>query len=278
MSRKKYQISEAEYKATINRLNEIFDYHTPSYTIDEDEANNKMDFGQDGGEDMPPVGDEGGMPQGGGQQPPMGGGEQEPPMGGEGMDAPPQGGTDMGGDMPQGGTEGPEGFNPQGDITADEFNAAEQPTPDDNVVDISDLTDAQEATDSEIAQLGGKFEKVLNTINAFTELIKSNDAKIEDLKKEFERRNPTQVEKMSLHTAKGEPFNTSPEDYWEKKSAETNYSPDSDNDGKGMPQYAITANDINSGQDWKNIAASISPDEDDDEIMYSQSLKSLLGL
>ena len=100
----------------------------------------------------------------------------------------------------------------------------------------------------------------------------NNDDKIEQLKAEFERRNPTQVEKLSMNTAKGGPFNVSPEEYWDEKQATSNYSIEDDDNGKEQGQYVITANDVNGSVDWKSIADSL----DDDDFMYHQTLNGVL--
>ena len=171
----------------------------------------------------------------------------------------------------------PQGLNPQeegesdfgGDISQDDFNSA---SPDDDVVDVSELTDVQKETEDKVEQFDAKFDKVFKALGQWEELIKSNNEKIEDLKAEFEKRNPTQVEKLSMQTAKSGPFNVKPEDYWNEKEATSNYSTEPDNNGKEQGQYVITKNDIEGNTDWKSIADSIS-----DDILYHPTLKNTMG-
>jgi hypothetical protein len=92
------------------------------------------------------------------------------------------------------------------------------------------------------------------------------------LKAEFEKRNPTQVEKLSMQTAKSGPFNVKPEDYWNEKEATSNYSTEPDNNGKGQGQYVITKDDVEGTTDWKSIADSIS-----DDALYHPTLKNTMG-
>lgn len=206
---------------------------------------------------------------------PMPGGD--PMSGGDPNAMPPVGGADAGG-APQ----TPQGFNPQdmggdagapmpgGDLTPDDFEGGANP--DDDVIDVSELTDAQEETEEEVEKFNDKFEQVFRVLGQWEELIKSNNEKIEDLKAEFEKRNPTQVEKLSMQTAKSGPFNVTPEDYWNEKEATSNYSTEPDNNGKGQGQYVITKDDVEGTTDWKSIADSIS-----DDALYHPTLKNTMG-
>ena len=217
-----------------------------------------------------------GVPDTGGNMPQDGGA----PMGPNAETPAPDGG--MGQDAMQGGeTQGPEGFNPQvpqedmsGNIPMDDGMGADGGLqPDDDVIDVSDLTDSQEETQEDVEKLNDKFENVMKYLGKFEELIKSNDEKINDLKAEFEKRNPTQVEKLSMQTARSYPFNTTPEEYWDNKVQTSNYRTDDDNNGKEQGQYVITKNDIDGATDWKTISDSL----DDFDFMH-QTMKNTMGL
>ena len=174
----------------------------------------------------------------------------------------------------------PQGFNPQpsagGDISAADFDAAggDVQQPGDEVLDVTELTDKQEDIEKEVSEIGGKFDKVMKALGAFEELVRANNEKIEDLKAEYERRNPTQVEKLSMQTAKSYPFNVTPEEFWKEKEATSNYSTEDDDNGKEQGQYQITANDVAGATDWKAISDSF----DDDDFMYNQTLAKVMGL
>ena len=213
------------------------------------------------------------------------GGEMDPNMGndpaamGGGMD--PNMGNDpaaMGGEMDPN-MSGPEGFSPQ-DMPLDggmeqSTDGVTEPMQDgDEVIDVDDLTNAQEETEAEVSKINDKFDKVLKAIGAFEELLRSNDEKIEGLKSEFEKRNPTQVEKLSMQTAKSYPFNVKPEEFWAEKEATSNYSTEDDQNGVKQGQYVITAKDIAGETNWKEIADSL----DDDDFMYNQTLNKILSL
>ena len=225
-------------------------------------------------------------PMGGGAMgaDPMGGVAGADPMGGAAPGADPTGGAAPGADpAAAGGDEGgqaqpPEGFNPQ-DAPMDPMGGAADPAmggeggeqPGDEVLDVTELTDKQDDIEGEVEKIGGKFDKVMKAIGAFEELLRSNDEKIDNLKAEFERRNPTQVEKLGLQKEKSYPFNVTPEEFWNEKEATSNYSTEPDNNGKGQGQYVITADDVNGDTNWKAIADSLS-----DDFLYNQTLDKLL--
>lgn len=261
------------------RFQQIMEYTTIRHKY-LDEAGNEeqpMDGAQDaapddmgaadqsmGGGDM--AGDQGMDPTQQGAEPPMdanGGmpGAEQP------MDA-------NGGDQ----SASPEGFNPQvpqdgmGDMGMDAMPSDNGVQPDDEVVDVSDLTDSQEETQEDVDKLGDKFDKVMKYLGQFEELIKANDEKINDLKAEFERRNPTQVEKLSMQTAKSYPFDVTPEEFWKQKEATTNYRTEDDDNGKEQGQYVITKNDVDGTVDWKAISDTL----DDFDVMH-QTMKNTMG-
>ena len=230
----------------------------------------------------------GGADMGGGM-PPMGG---DPSMAGGDPNA--MGGADMGGDpnamggdpsmaggdpnADGGEVQTPEGFNPQdpsmmgGDPNA--MGGADTEQPGDEVLDVTELTDKQDDIEDEIKEVGGKFEEVLKAIGSFEELIKANDEKLEDLKAEIERRNPTQIEKLGLQKEKSYPFSVSPDEYWKDKEATSNYSTEPDNNGVTQGQYVITAKDVDGDVNWKAIADSL----DDKGFLYNQTLDKLFNL
>lgn len=277
------------FENTRKRIANLMEFTEFGSLIDEDDK--EQDGAPDGG-GMPPMGDDpnamgNGDPNGGGM-PPMG--DDPNAMGGEdpnGGGMPPMGGDPnaMGGGDPNGQEQqGPEGFNPQvddemgGDMPPMDDGMGGDPNggmqPDDEVVDITELTDTQEETEHKVEKLGDKFDKVFKAIGKFEELLRQNDEKIEKLSTEFEKRNPTQIEKLSMQTDKSYPFNVTPSDFWKNKEATSNYSTEYDNNGKEQGQYAITANDIKGAVDWKNIADSL----DDDDFIYNQTLDGILKI
>lgn len=202
---------------------------------------------------MPPMGGpEGGAPDAG-----MGGPDAGAAPGGapgqEGMPGGDQGGApDAGMGGPEGGAQGVDGFNPQGGEPAPAM-----PQDDEEVIDVDELVDTQDETKAKVAKLDGKIESLIQIISKLESGLDQNSAHMEELKQEFEKRNPTQVEKMTLRAKQGYPFAQSPDDYWAGKEAEGNYSPEDDNNGEGDERYAITKNDVDNITDWDSIYKSI---------------------
>ena len=243
-----------QFNDVLKRLNEITDFD-PRHPLTEFvvppvgtfEADENPDDQQNGGAPAGP--DAGGAPAG-----PDAGGAPAPPQGFN-----PQ---DMGGGAPDMGPD---------------MSGLENQQPGDEVLDVTELTDAQENMEDEIKGIGGKFDEVLKAIGAFEEALRSNDEKIEDLKAEFERRNPTQIEKLGVKQAQSYPFNVSPNDYWKDKEATSNYSSEPDNNGKEQGQYVITADDVKGDVNWKAIADSFN-DNQFRKFMYEQRLDKLVQL
>ena len=227
--------------------------------------------------DQDPMG--GGMPGGdpmGGGMPggdPMGGGMPGgDPMGG-GMSGAQQGGDAQMGGMNQGDedqSQGVENFNPQ---VPDE-NMQQAPVEeesDEEVIDVDDLTKSQEASEEKITSVESKIEKLLSLIDKVEADIDRNNSDMEQLRQEFEKRNPTQVEKMTLRAKQGYPFTQSPDDYWNEKEKEGNYSSEDDKNGEGDQRYVITRDDVNNITDWDSIYKAI------DKGDFHQSLRDILN-
>lgn len=162
--------------------------------------------------------------------------------------------------------QGPEGFNPQVDLDPNI-----QAQPDDNVIDVTDLTNSQEKVEQDMDKMDARFDQVIQAVGRFEEMLKSNDEKIEALKSEMEKRNPTEVEKLSLRSQQSAPFDVKPEEYWDEKQKTSNYSIEDDNNGKGQSQYEITKGDVDN-MDMKSVSDSL-----DDLDIYHQTFRNTLG-
>ena len=282
-------MAKNENKLWEDRMQTLFDYNPKKGIVSEFVVlPNGVD--EDGEEDpnaapAPDAAAPGGDPAAMGGDPAAMGGDPNAAPGGDpaamgGASAAMGGGpAPMGGDpnAAAGGATPPEGFNPQGEFgpTGDPAPTGEldQPAPDDDVIDISDFTDSQEKMEDDIDKIDGKFAKVMKAIGAFEELLRSNDEKIEDLKAEFERRNPTQVEKLGIQQANSYPFNVNPNEYWKEKEATSNYSTEPDDNGKEQGQYVITADDVNGDVNWKGIYDSLN-----DDFLYHQTLDKIVRI
>lgn len=204
----------------------------------------------------------------GGADPSMGGDPNA--MGGAG---PSMGGADqsMGGDPnAMGSGQSPEGFAPQGvdqgmamDGMGGDQNAMggeDTPGPNDDVIEIDDLTDAQEDTEHKVDALTSKFERLMSSIDSIEQRINDIDAHtnqyLGSLKGEMEKRNPTPLQRLTMRSTKSSPYTMTPNEYMNNYAPE-NYSDESDNNGADDPQYKITKGDIDDFVDYNSIAKDI---------------------
>ncbi len=154
----------------------------------------------------------------------------------------------------------------------DSLSAPEsQEQPDDTVIDVSDITDSQEDIKQEVAQINDKYDRVVKALDAFEKLIKASNEKIDSLKGEYEKRNPTQLEKLNMQTAHSYPFNVTPEEYWKEKEKTSNYRTGQDNK-KEEQEFVITKKDVEGDNNWKGIADTL------DDNLYDQSLDNLFKI
>ena len=244
-----------------------------------------FDVSEEGEDDMM----QGGDPSMGGADPSMGG---DPGMGGDmGGDPNAMGGDPnaMGGDPNAAGGEAtpPEGFQPQGveqgapmdgmggDPNAQggmdpamggDPNAMGDPSMggdpnaiggDDEVIDVDDLTDSQEETEKKVDALSGKFERLMSSLDNLEKRISDIDTHTNEylgkLESEFEKRNPTPLQRMSMRSTKSAPYGMTPNEYMNNYAPE-NYSDADDNNGADDPQYKITKGDIDRFTDYNSIA------------------------
>ena len=191
------------------------------------------------------------------------GGDMNAGMGGDPsmMGGAPSGPDAMGGDpsMDGGEAQPPQGFNPQGG-EQEQLGATPETDPnqeEEEVIDVDDLTNSQEETEKKIDALSDKFERLIGMLDGFEKQIDSSNERMETLRAEIEKRNPTPVEKMSIRAKNSYPFNITPDEYWKDKEATSNYSPEDDNNGADDPVYQITKDDIDNISDWNSIYKSL---------------------
>jgi len=220
---------------------------------------------------------DGGMPQDpnamGGADP-MGGGDPNA-MGGQDSMA---GGADpnaMGGDPMACGAD-PNAQDPMadpmgGDMGADpmEDPMGDEPADDGDTIDIDGLTKAEDKLNVKQNHIGRDLSKVdnristlIDTINNLLTKVDSNNSEIESLKAEFEKRNPTQTEKLNLRSLDSYPFNVKPNEYWADKAKQGGYEAYADNDEPTTKEYVITNDDVDNPSD--DIANTFFKIDDDD--------------
>ena len=177
---------------------------------------------------------------------PMGGGMAGVPMGGGAA----PGGDPMGGDPNAMGGD-PMGSDPMGGgMPGDPMGGGN-----DNVIEISQLTDTQQqmqqAQDEQSEKLDGVDKKIttlMSIVDKFTQALSANDEKIGELKRELQKRTPTEEETMNVRLhAGGNPFEEKPEEFWDKfQDINNHYNITANNE---PPQYQIKKSDIDNVND-----------------------------
>ena len=226
----------------------------------------------------------GGDPAMGGD-PSMGG---EPSMGGDpamGGDPSMGGDSSMGGDPAMGGDpnggQGAEGFNPEGGDPnmgldgmggQNSTNGGDTMQPDDEVIDVDDLTKSQEKAEEKIDKMNAKFEKLMGAVEILIKQNKERDRQEAEaaaqMKAELEKRIPTPQQRMTMRSTKSAPYSMTPNEYMNNYAPE-NYSDADDNNGADDMQYKITKDDIDRFTDYNSIA--------NDLDIEHQGLRDILG-
>lgn len=159
--------------------------------------------------------------------------------------------------------------------TSDETDDIEMDS-DEEVIDVDDLTSSQEETELKVGEVDDKLTQLLSLVDKFEHIISQNDSKIEDLRKEFALRNPTEVEKLNMRSQDSLPFTVSPKDYWEDKSKNSNYDVSFNNSvspNDEEKEYIIRKGDIENSNNPKSISNSFNINDDE----YDTDMTKIFG-
>lgn len=177
-----------------------------------------------------------------------------------------QQGNDMNGVVPM---DGAEDFN-EPEVEDDGIETQEMESGDE-VIDVDELTQSQEATEYKLDGVDDRLSKIYAVVQKFSDQLERNEESIMALKDEFEKRNPTEEEKLNLRSQSSYPYSETPKDYWDKKTQENpHYNVMYNNEvspSEEQKKFEITKNDI-SGLNMKSIS---------DTLDIDQSLNKYLG-
>ena len=130
-----------------------------------------------------------------------------------------QQGNDMNGDMQMNSTEGDMADFSEPEVENDGIETQEMES-DDEVIDVDDLTQSQEATEYKLDGVDDRLSKIYAVVQKFSDQLEKNEESIMALKDEFEKRNPTEEEKLNIRSQSSYPYSETPKDYWSKKTQE----------------------------------------------------------
>ena len=177
-----------------------------------------------------------------------------------------QQGNDMNGAVPM---DGAEDLN-EPEVEDDGIETQEMESGDE-VIDVDELTQSQEATEYKLDGVDDRLSKIYAVVQKFSDQLERNEESIMALKDEFEKRNPTEEEKLNLRSQSSYPYSETPKDYWNKKTQENpHYNVMYNNEvspSEEQKKFEITKNDI-SGLNMKSIS---------DTLNIDQSLNKYLG-
>lgn len=248
---KKYHLEEAQ-----KRFQQISEYTFITKPMlaeegDDDQQNQQNDAN---GQQMPPMQQQGNM---GGNMNGQNGEQGNMPTSDNGQ----QGDAN---NIPPQNVPAPEGQNMDVDFEVDDA----QPNGDSNVdtmqdgdevIDVDELTNAQETTDVKIDGVNDKLQNLLAVTTKFIAAVDQNNKKIDDLRAEFEKRNPSEEEKINIRSQASAPYSETPKGYWDKKTQDSNYNIIYNNDvdpDKEEKEYVIKRSDIN-GNDDRSLSKSL---------------------
>ncbi|KAA6315220.1 hypothetical protein EZS27_034286, partial [termite gut metagenome] len=150
---------------------------------------------------------------------------------------------------------------------------------------VDDLTKAQDASLVKTDSLDKKMDSIIAALSNFSQMVSANDSKIEDLKGEIARRNPTEFEKMNIRSQQDSyPFSVKPKDYFDQVAAtHSNYDIEYNNDvspqdqdrGTGQSgEYVVRKSDIADANPMGVADTFRMPDEENsDDISSLMKLK-----
>lgn len=147
----------------------------------------------------------------------------------------------------------------------------EEMEPEDEVIDVDELTQSQEATEYKIDGVDDRLAKIYAVVKDFSDKLEQQQQSIISLKDEFEKRNPTPEERLDIRSQASYPYSEMPRDYWDKKMKENpHYNVIYDNNvptSEEQDKFEIKKDDI-SGLNMKNIS---------DTLNINQNLSDYLG-
>jgi len=164
---------------------------------------------------------------------------------------------------PEGEPEGEEDLSFGGDEEDDEEDpfSSEEPAPEEKMepeedaveLDVTELVKGSEEAKASADAANTKIDQLMQMVSKLENATKGMDAisnKIENLETEFEKRNPTEEEKLEMRSLSSAPYNLKLTDFWKDKEGVYDVMGDENKEPK---EYVLTKDDVDG--DYNEIDA-----------------------
>ena len=136
-----------------------------------------------------------------------------------------------------------------------EESSDETPAPEEDAVelDVTELVKGSEEAKASADAANTKIDQLMQMVSKLENATKGMDAisnKIENLETEFEKRNPTEEEKLEMRSLSSAPYNLKLTDFWKDKEGVYDVMGDENKEPK---EYVLTKDDIDG--DYNEIDA-----------------------
>lgn len=114
-------------------------------------------------------------------------------------------------------------------------------------IDVTDLTNKQEDIGQKVESMSTQTTEMMKLLASLTDkvenIIQTTNSEMTKIKDEIVRRNPIKQEILQKRVVVSDPFNETPEKYWEKKQAQGQYRLEDDDK---QDEYEIKASTLDS--------------------------------
>jgi len=113
----------------------------------------------------------------------------------------------------------------------------------DVVINIDDLVQSQKNTEEQVINISDRISELNQIVQNFNKALELISSKTEDLKNEFEKRLPTDIETLTMRSLSSFPFDKNIDKYWDEKQKNSNYRVVSSETAEPK-EYVIRKSDI----------------------------------
>lgn len=143
----------------------------------------------------------------------------------------------------------------------------DEPADDAIELDVTELVKGSEEAKASADAANAKIDQLMQMVSKLENATQGMDAianKIENLETEFEKRNPTEEEKLEMRSLSSAPYNLKLTDFWKDKDGKYNVMGDEEKE----EEYVLTKGDIDSDYSETDIKNSLDVDNpfEEDEI------------